>query len=48
MGENSMHEVMYSSLTHVNFWGEKIKPGSKFSFSYIEVSFPCMKMSFHA
>ena len=40
-----MQEVVYSLTTHGHFWGEKIMPGSKFSFSCMKVSFSYMHES---
>ena len=37
MGENSMHEIVYSPITHENFWGVKIMPGANFSFTCMEI-----------
>ena len=44
MREIYMHEVVYSPTTRDNFWGKKIMPGAKVSFSCMEISFSCMKI----
>ena len=35
LNENSMHEIVYSPISHEHFWGEKIFTVAKFSFSCI-------------
>ena len=45
-GEDTIHEVVYSSTTHENIRGEKIMPGARSSFSSMEISFSCMEISF--
>ena len=53
MGENFMHEIVYSPVAHEDFWrgggGQKVIPGAKYSFSRMELWFPCTEMLyFHA
>ena len=37
IGENSMHEVVYSPTNHEHLWAKKIMLGAKFSCSCIEI-----------
>ena len=46
MGEDFMHEVVYSPTAHENHWDEKIMPGAKLLFSCMKNIF--MPQFFHA